>query len=327
MNISLTDFYIRLAVIVILIAVGFFLARKKFISDHTASDLVNLLLFVFMPMALLTAFPTEYTDAGFSFFTSGLLAGVITNLALIIIARLVFSRLIYRGNSERRGTAQFAFIFNNATFLGYPIVISTFGPEGVLAYCGFIIAFNITLFSYGVWLFTRKIDKNLIKSVVTNPNIIAILVAALLFVLNLQIPAPIRLAASYLGGATVPLSLIYIGYMLSRAKFLTLLKKWHLVFAALAQLILGPLATYGLLTILGFPREVILVCTLLQALPTATSLALFAQKYGRRNRPDEDHPGKHSEPEPENLEASELVSLSTVLSCATLPLIILLLFR
>ncbi len=308
MHISLGDFYIRLLVIVLLVIIGFFLARRKLIGPQTAKNLVNLLLFVFMPMALLTAFPEQYSPNLMPFFFSGLGAGAVVNLALIIIAKLVFNKWFYKG--ELRHQSQFAFIFNNATFLGYPIVIGAFGPEGLLAYCGFIIAFNITLFSYGIWLFTHKIDRKLFLSVLINPNIIAVVVGAALFLLNIALPAPVRLSATYLAGATVPLSLLYIGYMLSHAKLGQMLKKWRLLIAALAQLIIGPLATYGLLSLLSFPREVVLVCTLLQALPTATSLALFAQKYGRHD-----------------IEASELVSLSTLLSCATLPLIIFLLFR
>jgi predicted permease len=93
--------------------------------------------------------------------------------------------------------------------------------------------------------------------------------------------------------------------MLSNAKFLKLLKKWKLILTALIQLILGPLVTWGLLSVLQFPQEVIVVCTLIQALPTATSLGLFASKYGG-----------------DETEASELVTISTLLSIVTMPLMV-----
>jgi predicted permease len=51
-----------------------------------------------------------------------------------------------------------------------------------------------------------------------------------------------------------------------------------------------------------------MVCTLIQALPTATSLGLFATKYGGNN-----------------IESSELVTISTVFSVITMPLMVLLL--
>ena len=102
--------------------------------------------------------------------------------------------------------------------------------------------------------------------------------------------------------------------MLSTAQFLELFKKWKLALTALIQLIVGPLATYGLLVALQyvargagffFPDEVVVVCTLIQALPTATSLGLFASKYGGDEK-----------------EASQLVTMSTVFSIITMPIMV-----
>ena len=87
-----------------------------------------------------------------------------------------------------------------------------------------------------------------------------------------------------------------------------ILKKWRIMATALIQLVVGPLVTWGLLTFLRFPAEVITVCTLIQALPTATSLGLFAAKYGGNE-----------------IESSELVAVSTLLSIATMPIMVALL--
>ena len=51
--------------------------------------------------------------------------------------------------------------------------------------------------------------------------------------------------------------------------------------------------------------EVIVVCTLIEALPTATSLGLLASKYGG-----------------DEAEASQLVTISTVLSIITMPIMV-----
>ena len=204
-----------------------------------------------------------------------------------------------------RYESQFALVFNNATFLGYPIIASTFGEQGVIPYCGFIIAFNVALFSYGVYLFKHKVDLKLIVSVIFNPNIIAVVLGVIVFLLGIQLPAFATDAVKYTGNATTALSIICVGFMLSRANFRKLIKKWKLMLTAIIQLILGPLATWALLSVLGFPEIVIMVCTLIQALPTATSLGLFASKYG----------GDESE-------ASELVTISTLLSIITMPLMV-----
>ena len=196
-------------------------------------------------------------------------------------------------------------IFNNATFLGYPIVSSTFGSGGILAYYGFIVAFNVALFSYGIWLFEHRVTPKLIRSVVFNPNIIAVLIGMILFLLSIALPDFLMDSVRYVGNATTPLSLICIGFMLSQAKLLKVIKKWKLMVAVLAQLIIGPLLAWGITTLLNFPAEVIQVCTLIQALPTATSLGLFAVKYGGNA-----------------IEASEFVTASTLFSVITMPIMV-----
>jgi predicted permease len=223
--------------------------------------------------------------------------------SLIILSRIIFNKYFYKG--ELRYESQFALIFNNATFLGYPIISSTFGEQGVIPYCGFIIAFNIALFSYGVFLFERRLSKQLIKGIVTNPNIIAVFLGMFVFISGFPVPSFVSSAVSFTGNATTALSLICVGFMLSHANFKKLIKKWRLILTAAIQLILGPIVTYYLLTALHFQEEVIVVCTLIQALPTATSLGLFAAKYGGND-----------------IESSELVTISTTLSLVTMPAIV-----
>lgn len=306
MEIELTVFYARLGSIALILALGFLLGKFKLISEKTNHDLTNLLLTVFMPASLFMAFPSEYNQESANLFMSGLLAGFLVMLVLMILAKLIFNRKwMKKGLSHE---SQFAFIFNNATFLGYPIVASTFGSTGILAYCGFIIAFNIALFSYGIWLFEQKISPKLLFKIIFNPNIIAVVLGMVFFLIGIALPGFVTDAVGYVGGATTPLSIICIGFMLSQAKLKKVLKKWKLMLTAIIQLTLGPLVAWGLLTLLHFPIEVIQVCTLIQALPTATSLGLFAVKYGG----NED-------------EASELVTISTVFSMVSLPLMVLLL--
>ena len=207
-------------------------------------------------------------------------------------------------------------IFNNATFLGYPIISSTFGAQStaVVAYCGFIIAFNFALFSYGVYLFEHKINKKLILNAITNPNIIAVALGVAVFVTGFQVPAFVNDAVRLTGNATTALSTICVGYMLSTARYTQLIKKWKLALTAAIQLFVGPLATYFVLVAVQriahgagfvFPDEVVVVCTLIQALPTATSLGLFASKYGGDEK-----------------EASQLVTISTIMSLFTLPFVV-----
>ena len=311
MDIEFGKFYTSLIVIAVIIALGFFLGKIKWIDKATNKKLVNLLLMVFMPASLFNAFPSEFSEEFSSLFFMGLTGGIVTMLLVIIAAKIVYNKKFFPGKLTYE--AQFSFAFNNATFLGYPLISMAFGERGIIPYCGFIIAFNLALFSYGVWLFERKIDAKFFLKTIINPNILAVVIGMVLFLchVNVEQSAPIlHDSVKYIAGATTPLSLLSIGYMLSTAKLHHIFKKWRLFIVAAIQLVFAPIITYLVTKILfNFPGEVVLICTLIQALPTATSLALFAEKY-----------------DGDVTEASRIVVISTLVSIITMPAIMTLLF-
>ncbi len=307
MELNLSDFYFSLGIIALVGLLGFFLGKKGLITKDANKGFVSLLLSVFMPASLFSAFPATAEESLLDLFFLGLLAGFIVMLSLIILSKLIFNQRLWQKSLATE--AQFAFIFNNATFLGYPIISTTFGEEGIIPYCGFIIAFNLALFSYGIWLFKRAETKHFLKKTILNPNIIAVIFGMLIFLFHVELPTVITSSVKYVAGATTPLSLLCIGYMLSEAKITRVLRSWRLLVISLIQLIAAPVLTFILLRIVGFPDQVIIVCTLIQALPTATSLGLFAEKYGGRVE-----------------ESSELVVISTICSVLTLPLMVAILF-
>ncbi|MBR3594725.1 AEC family transporter [Candidatus Saccharibacteria bacterium] len=307
MELNLSNFYSSLGIIALIVLLGFFLGKKNLIDEAANKKFVGLLLSVFMPASLFSAFPATANEELLDLFFLGLLAGFIVMLSLILLSKLIFNQNLWQKSLATE--AQFAFIFNNATFLGYPIISTTFGEQGIIPYCGFIIAFNLALFSYGIWLFKRTESKHFLKKTLLNPNILAVVFGMLVFLFHVELPDVLTSSVKYVAGATTPLSLLCIGYMLSSAKLKKVLHSWRLLVISLIQLLLAPFLTYGLLRLLGFPNEVVIVCTLIQALPTATSLGLFAEKYGGRVE-----------------ESSELVVISTLCSVLTLPLVIAILF-
>lgn len=301
MNINLGTFYTSLLTIALIIILGWFAGKRKWIDRHSNKTLVNLLINVAWPCALLGSFPDGFKMEYMVSFLFGAGGGFLVLLVAILVSRLLFPRRKFKKNYFEY---QFAFIFNNASFLGFPLISTIFGQAGLVPYAGFIVIFNLALFSYGVMLFREKFSWRDVGMTFINPNVIAVLLGLLLFIYSIKLPAFLGDAINYVGAMMTPLSLLCIGYMLSRANLKLIFKRKVLVFTSLAQLILGPLITFSVLKLIGAPADVTLILTLIQALPTATSLGLFAEKY-------RDDTGS----------ASEIVALSTSLSAITLPII------
>ena len=138
-----------------------------------------------------------------------------------------------------------------------------------------------------------------------NPNIIAICLGLLSFIYSWQLPEFLRLSIDAGKNLTTPLSLLAIGFLLSLTKnWREILSQRQLFFTCLLQLLLMPTTTFLLLYCLHAPETMILMFTMIQALPTATSLVIFSEKY-------------HSDKK----EAAKLVLISTLLSLLTLPVV------
>jgi predicted permease len=299
MEVDLSIFYTSLLTIALIIALGWFIAKRGWIDERTNKVLINLLLTVVWPCALINSFPGEFSMESLNSFLYGVGGGFLVLVIMILVSRLLFAK---KRHPKNYFEYQFAFIFNNASFLGFPLVSTIYGQAGLVPYAGFILVFNLALFGYGVMLFREKFSWGDVGRTFLNPCVIAVILGLLLFIFSLKLPSFIDSAVNYTGAMMTPMSLICIGYMLSRVKIFRALRRRILVLTCLAQLILDPLITFIVLKLINVPIDALHVLVLIQALPTATSLGLFAQKH-RGN------PGN----------APQLVAISTVLSVVTLP--------
>ena len=302
----LIDFYNGLSIVILLIFVGFLLSKIKIITDEATKFLSTFILTIALPIAFFNSFPNEFNIEDFKLFLWGLFGCIVILTLLILISQVILSkRVVKKANHEYK----FAFAFNNTSFIGYPIVSATFGIDGLVVYAGFMLPWVIALFTYGVWLFKKDYTwRDTLKALI-NPNVVGIILGALFFIFGLTLPGILDRSVGLIGGLTTPLALFCIGYMLSQAKLETIFKRWQVVFVCLLQLIFAPIFSWFLLIMIGAPSVVISVVVLMQALPTAATLALFTKKYK----------GKDSE-------SGEIVTLSTILSGITVPILIYLLF-
>lgn len=300
----LPTFYHSLLAVLIIIALGFALGKSKIINQAASKVMTQLLLLVAMPCALFSAFPQQFSRETWHNFLFATFAGAAVLFSGMLIAKALYQRR-FLGKVYR--LHQFAYIFNNASFLGYPLVVAVFGqnPHSLIYYSGLMLAFNFSLFSYGVYLVKHQFTPTDAWQLITNPNIVAVCLGLLCFRASLPMPEFVLTTINALKNLTTPLSLLVIGFFLSQMKnFSQTSKLKKLTTSCLMQLIIMPSTTFLILKLLGADNLMVLIFTLIQALPTATSLAIFSENYGGDKQ-----------------EASALVLMSTLLSFITLPVV------
>jgi predicted permease len=219
----------------------------------------------------------------------------------ILIGRMLFFRMpVNTGN-----VLQFITIFSNCGYMGYPVIGSIYGSQGIFFTSIYVVAFNLFVWTYGVMLFTGKTDWAAVKTALLNPGLIAVVLGMVLFIFSIKLPVPVAQTLQIVGSMTTPISMIVIGSMLAEIRPADLFTGTAIYYGAAVRLIVMPLIALAVLTVLGFKGIILGVCFLAVAMPAAAMSVPLAEK----NNGDA-------------IFASRTVFLSTILSVVTIPVMI-----
>ena len=187
--------------------------------------------------------------------------------------------------------------------MAIPLQQTILGDDGVFYGAVYVAVFNIVNWTYGVILMSG--DKKAVspKKAVLNPGIIGTAIGILVFVLPFALPSIIGKPIEYFANLNTPLPMVIIGYKLAESKLN--IKGFDAYFSIIYRLILSPLLILGLLYILKIDKTISVAVTIAVSAPFAATNTMFSEKFGGDT----------------NLSAS-LVSLTTLLSILTMPVII-----
>lgn len=304
------DFYLifsKVSVIFLLILVGFFLAKKGFLSPHSQKEMTALILYVLLPCTLIKSFDIDFSR---DILNTGLKLAVtmfITYNCSYIIANIIAKK--YKLDPIQKDVHTLSMIIPNVGFMGYPIVNAIIGPEGIIFAVMANMGFELFAWTIGIKTISRnssvKHTDNVALSLLKTPAIIAIIVGMVLFTTPLTIPEPVRSTVVLLSNAMSPIAMIIVGISLANSHITQLLKDKYMYISCLTRLVFIPLCLFAVLKSLNFQETAYFIPMILISMPTAGYATMFATKY-----------------ESDSLLASEIISMSTLFSLITIPLIL-----
>lgn len=291
----------QIIILTLLMGTGIALRKGGILSDTLVSGLTSLLLNLTMPALILASFALPFSPAMLAHAGAVLLYSTLIHIGLIALSWAAY----WRFAGKRRATLQFATIFSNCGFVGYPVAQGVFGSVGVFYTSIFTIPFNLILWSYGLMLFTGERNwKSLIRSTL-NPPTLCIFAGFFLFLFSVPYPAALLKTLQITGGMTTPISMFIIGALLADVSLREVLGGLDVYFMSLIKLVAAPLLCFGALKLIGADPTLAYVCVLLVAMPTASMIGIFAERY-----------------DGDKATASRAAFLTTVLSVVTIPLIL-----
>lgn len=304
----------------LILCLGFALARIELLDQHTKQKLTKILLNVTTPLMMIDAFydrmqmlGEQESDLGVS--VAMLFVYSFAFYLILIVLSLILVAALHPPKDDKR-LYIFMTIFGNVGFMGFPIVKSVYGTEGLFYAAIVNSVFNIFVYTFGVVLMggagesgsgslAERIKQIPWKKLLLTPAVIGTAVGILIFVCRIPLPGIIADTCGTLGDLTSPLAMLVVGANLSGMKIKDVLTNMRMNIYVLLRQIAMPLVFW--LIISRFVTHPVLAPTLLlmSCMPVANTTALFATEYNGNEKL-----------------ASQGIFMTTLFSLISFPLII-----
>ena len=326
---------LSILMLIAMIVPGFLLRKLKMVSKISVRGLVTILLYVASPFLIVKAFlydgakSPNPTDGGFLL---SMLYVFIISIASLILLFIVVKFCIRKMKPVEAARAYtYASVFGNIGFIGLPLTAAIFPDNpAALIYCAvFNVGFNILIWTVGVYIFTGDIKAMRPLKIILNPTTVAFAVGLPLFLCKVdfnlsEAGRKVATFIGYIGDMTAPLSMLIVGIRLADMKLKEIFTDWRAWVCSAVRLLIAPAFMFGLVMLLrltgmfgaggtetyqNYGLVLIKVCILLFALPVGATAIAFSEKFRGDTQ-----------------SALNGFMNSTLLSVATLPLVLGLLY-
>lgn len=305
--------YAQLFILFAIIFAGFFMRRIGLIDGSMNAGVSKIVIYFAYPCLIINLTGTMEID-------SKLIRDFIIVIALSAVLSVVYGAfaIIYtklrRIPKDKAGVMCALMTTPNNGFMGMPVALVFLGPKGLLFMIGSVIINNVYQFTYDRAVISSEkgvtITGKMILKMLSNPNIIGIVVGLIICFNGISLDNPIGNFLTTVGNIAIPLAMIYIGSNLAESRIGEVIKEKEVWESMLVKLILMPVVATIAIILLPLSPEVKAILILANAFPAAAVPVMIAGEEGR-----------------DVGLASRILFFTTVVSMVTLPVIMWLLER
>ena len=290
----------QVIILLLLILTGFVLTKGKVLTENGVKSMTDMVLLLVTPCVIIKSFIREFDKDVLKSLLISFLIAILVHIGFILV-----SLLIKADDKAKQKVLQFGVIFSNCGYMSIPLQQALLGDTGVFYGSSFIAIFNIFVWSYGIILMSG--DKKYLspKKLIINPGMIGIAIGLIIFLFSIPVPKILSEPVSYLASLNTPLPMVIIGYHLAHSSLLNGIKSLKCIIAIAMKLVILPGAALGIMYLCGIRGTMLISSVISCSAPSAAITTMFSSKFGA----DTDM-------------SVNMVSLSTVLSLLTMPLLI-----
>lgn len=300
----------QMIIMFLLMSVGFVGSKIGMITEETSKRLSAIVVNIANPAMILVSGISDERMEGRELLS---LTVVILAIYAVLLLLAYLLPVLLRVDPKSRGVYQAMTVFSNIGFMGYPIIAALYGSSAILYGALYSIPFNILIYTFGVSALRKKENgeekKKLSLKEVLNIGVITSIISLILYLWQIRVPGFLTDTLNYLGNLTAPLSMMVIGASMTSISLRELFTDVRLLLFSLIKLLLIPVLGMLLIRQVVTNEVICGVFMIMLATPAGSMTAMLAQEY------DGDYET-----------ASRGVTLTTLLSVITMPVVSLLLF-
>ena len=304
---------VAVAILLLVALPGYIFIKKRILSVDSIPGFSKVLLFVCQPALVI------YTlaDAEFS-------AEMLKNLGLFMLGTVAIHALMLSLSClilhKKFGEvfpriATIATTFANSSFFGIPIIEAVMGKteaKPLIIYTTvYALVMNLLGWTVGSAIISKSKKYISAKKLFINPYMLGVVIGLPLFIFAFGLPEELDSLMSMitvLGKMTSPLSMLIIGMRLATAEIKEVFCKFRIYLTAIVKLVAMPLFAFLIIYFFPLPTEAKQTFYIICACPAASIVLNFSELIGEGQK-----------------EAAATVLLSTIMSIAILPFMMLML--
>lgn len=267
-----------------IIGCGYAARRLGLLGDASTEALNGFVYYFALPAVFLHSMATAPLDR---IFDPGFVGAYLGGGIVVYGIAMTVALYVYRESLAEGALASLSAVFANTGYMGIPLFIAAFGPDGAFPVILATVAQTLTIFVVSILLieFTVRDPEGghpvagLVKSLVTNPFILATAAGLALNLSGAGLPKPVEIFLSLLGGSAGPCALFALGLFLVGQSVTRGLGE--ALWLSGLKLFAHPAATWLFAVyVFALPARETRDLVLMSALPAGALVFVIAQRHG-----------------------------------------------
>ena len=276
--VATTDIFWRVLVVFSLALFGIAARKSDVFKEEAKQSLADIMLNITLPPLIFVSMTVDIT-------WKKLLSGIVSPfialalVGLMIIVAKALGKLVTM-MPQRRGTFSILCAMPNTAFIGFPVILSILGQEGLAYAVLYDIGITIAFCSVAILALKGGLIQKGSWKLLINPSLIATVFGLFINKLGIKIPDLVLEPLKIMGNATVPIAMLLMGYMLGGLQFQSKAVNFELAMVCICKLLLYPLLAYLMMLPFNIDPLVRTVVIIESAMPSMASTPVLTQKYG-----------------------------------------------